>query len=170
MFIFDILTREDRRLRAIALCMAAGLFVLLSGLWFVQIVCASQFENNSRKQSLKRVGMPAIRGKILDCKGQVLADNRPQYNAVLYLEGLQSMFGETYNRLGKAYGSDPSAGRAAQRPRSLDRLCQPPTATGGRLPGREQYHLSSQRILAGTENVQPGRVFAALHQLSLRSF
>ena len=105
MFIFDILTREDSRLRAIALCMGAGLFVLLSGLWFVQIVCASQFENNSRKQSLKRVGMPAIRGKILDCKGQVLADNRPQYNAVLYLEGLQSMFGETYNRLGKAYGT-----------------------------------------------------------------
>jgi penicillin-binding protein 2 len=104
MFIFHILKREDRRLRVIAIIMATGLFMLLAGLWFVQIVCASRFENNSRRQSLKQVGMPAIRGKILDCNGRVLADNRPHYNAILYLEDLQSQFGEACARLTKAYG------------------------------------------------------------------
>jgi penicillin-binding protein 2 len=104
MFIFHILKREDRRLRVIAILMGTGLFVLLAGLWFVQIVCASRFENNSRRQSLKRVGMPAIRGKILDRNGRVLADNRPHYNAILYLEDLQGQFGEAYARLSKAYG------------------------------------------------------------------
>jgi penicillin-binding protein 2 len=104
MFIFHILKREDRRLRVIAILMGTGLFVLLAGLWFVQIVCASRFENNSRRQSLKRVGMPAIRGKILDRNGRVLADNRPHYNAILYLEDLQGQFGEAYTRLSQAYG------------------------------------------------------------------
>ena len=104
MFIFHILKRKDRRLRVIAILMGAGLFALLAGLWFVQIVCASRFENNSRRQSLKRVGMPAIRGKILDRNGRVLADNRPQYNAILYLEDLQDQFGQAYSNLSKAYG------------------------------------------------------------------
>ncbi len=104
MFIFHILKREDRRLRVIAIIMGTGLFVLLAGLWFVQIVCASHFESHSRRQSLKRVGMPAIRGKILDRNGRVLADNRPHYNAILYLEDLQGRFGEAYTRLSKAYG------------------------------------------------------------------
>jgi penicillin-binding protein 2 len=104
MFIFHILKREDRRLRVIAISMGTGLLILLAGLWFVQIVCASRFENNSRRQSLKRVGMPAIRGKILDRNGRVLADNRPHYNAILYLEDLQGQFGEAYMRLCKAYG------------------------------------------------------------------
>jgi len=104
MLIFHILKREDRRLRVIAILMGTGLFVLVAGLWFVQIVCASRFENNSRRQSLKRVGMPAIRGKILDRNGRVLADNRPHYNAMLYLEELQGQFGDAYTRLSKAYG------------------------------------------------------------------
>src|SRR5271156_4496639 len=98
MFIFNLLKREDRRLRVIAILMAMGLFVVLAGLWVVQIVCTSQFENNSKKQSLKRVGIPAIRGRILDRDGKVLADNRPQYNAILYLEDLQVQFGEAYTR------------------------------------------------------------------------
>jgi penicillin-binding protein 2 len=104
MFLFHILKRKDRRLRVIAIIVGTGLFVLLAGLWFVQIVCASRFENNSRRQSLKRVGMPAIRGKILDRSGRVLADNRPQYNAILYLEDLQGQFGEAFSNLSKAYG------------------------------------------------------------------
>ncbi|MGP8199936.1 MAG: peptidoglycan D,D-transpeptidase FtsI family protein [Limisphaerales bacterium] len=118
MFIFHILKREDRRLRVIAVIVGTGLFVLLAGLWVVQIVCASHFANNSRRQSLKQVGMPAIRGKILDRNGRALADNRAQYNAILYLEDLQWQFGEAYARLSKAYGRDhPPAVQANGRVR-----------------------------------------------------
>jgi len=86
--------------------MGLGLFVLLAGLWFVQIVYASRFQHNSKQQSLKRVGIPAIRGRILDRNGRVLADNQPHYNAILYLEDLQSQFIEAYKRLSKAYGQE----------------------------------------------------------------
>jgi penicillin-binding protein 2 len=104
MFFFPILKGSDQRLRVILGIVGAGLFALLAGLWVVQIVCASRFEHNSQVQSLKRVGIPAIRGKILDRNEKVLAGNRPKYNAILYLEDLQAQFGETYTRLSKAYG------------------------------------------------------------------
>jgi penicillin-binding protein 2 len=106
MFIFNLLIRDDRRLRIISVIIASGLFVLLAGLWFVQIVFAGRFETNSRKQSLKRVGIPAIRGRILDRHGQVLADSRPRYNAILYLEDLQGQFDQAYKSQIKAYGQE----------------------------------------------------------------
>jgi penicillin-binding protein 2 len=104
MLFFNILRREDSRLRVIASIVGAGLFILLAGLWFVQVVYASHYESNSRRQSLKRVGMPAIRGKILDCDGRVLAGNEPHYNAILYLEELQSQFSDAYKRFTQLYG------------------------------------------------------------------
>ncbi len=104
MLIFHLLGQKDRRLRVIANIMGAGLFVLLAGLWFVQIVSVSRFEHNLKQQSLKRVGIPAIRGRILDRNGAVLADNLPQYNAILYLEDLQGQFIGAYTNLVKAYG------------------------------------------------------------------
>ena len=103
MFIFDILRTKDKRLRAVAFIVGGGLVVLLGGLWFVQIVWASRFETNLKKQSFRNVRIPAIRGKILDRNGEVLADNRPRYNAVLYLEDLQSRFAEEYTGVSKAY-------------------------------------------------------------------
>jgi penicillin-binding protein 2 len=104
MFIFDIVRAKDKRLRAIALTVGTGMFVLLAGLWFVQIAWASRFETNLKKQSFRNVRIPAIRGKILDRDGLVLADNRPRYNAILYLEDLQSRFAEEYGWLSKSYG------------------------------------------------------------------
>jgi len=103
MFIFSILQQKDTRLRVIAWIVGGGLFVLLTGLWVVQIVCAGRFEHNSEKQSLRRVGIPAIRGRILDRNGLVLAENTAHYNAILYLEDLQPQFVETFTRLSKAY-------------------------------------------------------------------
>jgi penicillin-binding protein 2 len=102
MFFFSSLKSSDQRLRVVVNVMGAGLLVLLAGLWFVQIVCASRFEHNSREQSLKRVGIPAIRGRILDRNEKVLANNRAHYNAILYLEDLQGQFGEAYSRLTSA--------------------------------------------------------------------
>jgi penicillin-binding protein 2 len=122
MFLFPLTKQEDGRLRVVAGTIAVGFFILLAGLWFVQIVYASRFESNSRRQSMKRVGMPAIRGKILDRNGQALADNEPQYNAILYLEELQSQFGDEYKSLRKAYLAKQPAG--ARLPSAFSRELQ----------------------------------------------
>jgi penicillin-binding protein 2 len=96
MFVFDRLKGDSGRLRPIAVIVAAGMFVLLGGLWFVQIVYSKRFQNNLIRQSYRTVRIPAIRGKILDRNGNVLADDQPHYNAILYLEDLQGQFDAQY--------------------------------------------------------------------------
>jgi penicillin-binding protein 2 len=103
MFVFDIFREDGGRVRAVTAVMALGLFLLLGGLWFVQIVCAQHFESDLKKQSFRHVRTPAMRGKILDRDGRVLAYDQPRYNAVLYLEDLQSEFTNQYARLKKDY-------------------------------------------------------------------
>ncbi|HEX4121828.1 MAG TPA: penicillin-binding transpeptidase domain-containing protein [Verrucomicrobiae bacterium] len=103
MFVFDILKRDGRRLQPIAVIVGTGMLILLAGLWFVQIVCAKRFETNLIRQSFRTVRIPAIRGKILDCNGKVLAEDQPRYNAILYLEDLQDQFDAQYHTLARTY-------------------------------------------------------------------
>jgi penicillin-binding protein 2 len=104
MFVFDIFKHDEPPLRVIAATVAAGMFLLLAGLWYVQIARAKQFESDLKRQSFRHVSIPAIRGRILDRNGNALADGHPRYNAVLYLEDLQPQFNEQYSNLCKAYG------------------------------------------------------------------
>jgi penicillin-binding protein 2 len=89
MLIFDELKRNDPQLRLLAVMLAGGLFVLLAGLWWVQVVSAGKYESHLETQSFRTVRIPAVRGKILDREGRVLAENRPRYTLSLYLDDLR---------------------------------------------------------------------------------
>ena len=92
MLIFDELKKNDQQLRIMAVVLAAGLFILLGGLWWVQIVSAREYESHLQTQSYRTVRIPAVRGKILDRNGRVLAENHPHYNLDLYLDDLRQQF------------------------------------------------------------------------------
>lgn len=92
MLVADQLRRGDARLRALAVVVAAGLSVLLVGLWYVQVVCAPRYRASLQSQTYRTVRVPATRGRILDRNGLVLAENRPSYNLNLYLEELRPAF------------------------------------------------------------------------------
>src|SRR4051794_11442450 len=92
MLIFDQLKKNDPQLRAMAVAILCGLLVLAAGLWWVQIVSAKDYQANLEMQSFRTVRIPAVRGKILDRKGAVLAENRPTYNISLYLDELRKSF------------------------------------------------------------------------------
>jgi penicillin-binding protein 2 len=94
MLIFDQLKKDDPELRVVALGILGGLGVLLAGLWWVQIVSARDYRESLQTQSFRTVRIPAVRGKILDRNGAVLAENRPTYNVSLYLEELRKPFKE----------------------------------------------------------------------------
>ncbi|HUA37412.1 MAG TPA: penicillin-binding transpeptidase domain-containing protein [Candidatus Sulfopaludibacter sp.] len=96
MLIFDELKKNDPQLRLVAMVLAAGLFILLAGLWWVQIVSAREYESHLETQSYRTVRIPAVRGKILDRDGRVLAENHPQYNLGLYLDDLRKPFDAAY--------------------------------------------------------------------------
>src|SRR6187399_3014234 len=92
MLIFDQLKKNDPQLRAMAIAIFAGLSVLVAGLWWVQIVSAREYQASQETQSSRTVRMPAVRGRILDRNGVVLAENRPVYNVSLYLDDLRKRF------------------------------------------------------------------------------
>lgn len=92
MLIFDQLKKNDPQLRALAVVVLGGLFVLLAGLWWVQVVSSKDYQANLETQSFRTVRIPAVRGRILDRNGITLAENRPTYNIGLYLEELHKPF------------------------------------------------------------------------------
>ena len=97
MLIFDQLKKNDPQLRALTVAVLGGLFVLLAGLWWVQVVSSKDYQANLETQSFRTVRIPAVRGRILDRNGVTLAENRPTYNVGLYLEELRRPFEAAYS-------------------------------------------------------------------------
>jgi penicillin-binding protein 2 len=99
MLVVDELKKNDPQLRLIALGLAGGLFILFAGLWWVQVVKSREYQSHREAQAYRTVRLPAVRGKILDCEGRVLAENRPRYNLCLYFDDLNEQFKAEYNRI-----------------------------------------------------------------------
>ena len=99
MLVFDQLKKNDPQLRLLTVAVLAGLFVLLAGLWWVQIVSAQDYQEHLETQAFRTVRMPAARGKILDRNGTAIAENAPDYSVSLYLDDLRDEFQAEYNRL-----------------------------------------------------------------------
>jgi penicillin-binding protein 2 len=99
MLVFDQLKKNDPQLRLLAMVLLAGLAVLVAGLWWVQIVHARDYRESLQTQSYRSVRIPAVRGKILDRRGAVLAESRPNYGISLYLEDLSESFRQEYQAL-----------------------------------------------------------------------
>ena len=70
--------------------MLMGTGLLVSKLWKLQVRNQSGFEEVFRNQSVRRVRLPAVRGKIYDTHGQVLADSVPNYCIAIYTEELRA--------------------------------------------------------------------------------
>src|SRR5258705_12646580 len=92
MLIFDQLKKNVPGLPWLVIMVAAALIVLVVGLWWVQIVSARDYQANLEMQSFRTVRIPAVRGKIMDRNGAVLAENRATYNVSLYLDELRKDF------------------------------------------------------------------------------
>lgn len=99
MLVFDELKKNDPQLRLVAILLLAALCILLVGLWWVQVVSARDFQNHLETQSYRTIRIPAIRGKILDRDGRVLADNRPSYDLTVDMDDLNPAFSRAYERL-----------------------------------------------------------------------
>lgn len=80
---------ELYRLRWVWTGMFAGLLLLLFSLWRMQIGLGAQYEGSVDKQSIRRVRIPGVRGRVLDRNGLPLADNAPSYDVAIYLEELR---------------------------------------------------------------------------------
>ncbi len=67
--------------------LSLGVIGMLAVILFrMQVMQRTRYEVSLSRQSIRRVRLPAQRGRIFDRAGRVLADNRPSYELVLYLE------------------------------------------------------------------------------------
>lgn len=128
----EIFRREEGRLTFLAVAMVAGLGMVGSTLFRIQVVETAEFGASQEKQSLRVVRVPALRGRIFDRNGICLADNRPTFDAVLYFEELHNELRELYRKEILARGKRLDAER---RNRILvDLVCQKADVVG-RLVG-----------------------------------
>ena len=77
------------RLLVLALLTVASLGLLASRLHTLQVRESGDYASSLVRQSVRRVLLPAPRGRIFDRNGVVLADNRPSYCIAVYVEELR---------------------------------------------------------------------------------
>ena len=99
MLVFDQLKKNDPQLRLLTVAVLVGLFALLAGLWWVQIVSGQDYQQHLETQASRTVRIPAVRGIILDRNGAAFAENAPNYSVSLYLDDLRDDFQKEYARL-----------------------------------------------------------------------
>src|SRR5882672_8473998 len=99
MLVLDQLNKGDNGLRAMAWATLAALAALLLGLARIQVLSHDRYEQTLLTQSYKTVRVPALRGKILDRNGKILADNMSRFRVDLYLEELSRDFIAQYRIL-----------------------------------------------------------------------
>jgi len=91
------------RLRILGGIITGGLMVLWLALFRIQVLNAEVYGSREQAQSLRRIRLPPSRGDIVDRHGVVLAQNRPSYDVVLYLDQLRSSKRQDIYRLASSH-------------------------------------------------------------------
>lgn len=92
MLILDQLRKGDRQLRLFAVALLACMGILFLRLWQVQVFKSRTYQQSLETQSYRTVRVPALRGRVYDRNGAVLAENQPRYRLDLYLDELRRDF------------------------------------------------------------------------------
>ena len=74
---------------ALAVLFTAGFAALAAKLYSVQVVNVAEFKRDLAQQATRRVRKSGIRGRILDCKGGVLAESRARRDIVCDLSAFR---------------------------------------------------------------------------------
>jgi penicillin-binding protein 2 len=84
-----LLLKNRNRVLLIGLFLLFMYSILIVKLWHEQIRKGYKYRHNISKQSIRRIRIPAPRGKILTSDLHVLADNAPSYDVYLYFEEMR---------------------------------------------------------------------------------
>lgn len=101
---------ELKRIRLVLIVMLGFLLLLLVLLFDLQVSRRPEFEASLHKQSLRRIRLPAPRGRILDRHERCLADNQPSYCLAFNLEDMRqtgrwkNTVAEVQRRMGELRG------------------------------------------------------------------
>jgi len=77
------------RIRLVLGAMLACFLLLVGALWRIQVARGQEYQKNLVRQSVRRIRIPGMRGRIFDRQGRILADDAPSYCLAIYLEELR---------------------------------------------------------------------------------
>jgi penicillin-binding protein 2 len=95
--------RELLKTRLLLVLMLLAFSMLAAFLWRIQVAAGKEYQEDINRQSVRRVRVPGMRGRIYDRNGVCLANNDPSYCIALYLEELRQP-GSLSNTIGKVMG------------------------------------------------------------------
>ncbi|MDD5727228.1 MAG: penicillin-binding protein 2 [Victivallales bacterium] len=84
-----LLTKSRNRIIIVGGMLLFAYVFLLAKLWMEQIHRGDSYREKISRQSIRRIRIPAPRGKILSSDLQVLAENLPSYDVYLYFEEMR---------------------------------------------------------------------------------
>lgn len=87
----DRLSWAEKKLRNLSLLIVGAFVVLLGGLWNVQIIHGARYQQLARNFRVRRVYLPARRGKIYDRNGRIIADNRVSWDVDVVAEDVENI-------------------------------------------------------------------------------
>ena len=108
------------RMKLFPVLLAAGLAALASAVGRTQVSHGPEMQTRLDRQSVRRIRLPPVRGKVFDRHGICLADNRPSYRIGLFPEELRRSGGigrtvdavmETADDIGRLIGNAPTLTR-----------------------------------------------------------
>ncbi|MBI1870030.1 MAG: penicillin-binding protein 2 [Chlamydiae bacterium] len=79
----------DRRLFILKFGVTFTLVSLIGVFWYVQVIKRERYLGLSQDNRIRRVWIPAPRGKILDRHGLVMVDNRPSFDVAIEYEAIK---------------------------------------------------------------------------------
>jgi len=78
------------RLKALQYLIILLFFFFIGAFWYLQVIHHDYYRQLSENNHLRIVPLRAPRGTILDCRGELLAGNRPSYNIAIFRTGFNS--------------------------------------------------------------------------------
>jgi penicillin-binding protein 2 len=142
----ELFRREEGRLMLLGLVIVGCMFALATQLFQLQVVQSAEFGASQERQSQRLVEIPAVRGLIYDRNGICLADSRPSFDAVIYLEELSDEWRDRVRQEIRRHGKRLEPGRREQL---LVELVREKANVFGRLIGvQPQFDDRSVRVHA----------------------
>jgi len=156
------------RLRLAALVFASFLSVLISFLWRVQVRHGAEHVQTIKRQSIRRIRISPVRGRIFDRNGTVVVDNAPAYDLVLHVSEMRRP-GHRSNTENYIFGQIEKLSDLLERPSSVTRrklaihlthrpalpLCGPPALR--RCPARGRHLRPGARPAVRRRPCRPSR-------------
>lgn len=88
-YVRDDLRPLQRRLAALLFLTLLGILLLLSRLWVLQVLQQERWRRLAESNRLRKVPLEAPRGTVKDVNGEILLDNRPAFQLLIFPEEMK---------------------------------------------------------------------------------